>query len=137
MNMWNSKIQRGKNKMTKFKIIAISFCFVLLMSSCGNGLVSKNNLKLSKGTDFSIFQSENIKYDGKLVLAKLNAKTKDEYVVFVTRMRGALEGELYYYAFKNDKLLYWGQPYMFARHENEILRDIADETLDYAKSLYK
>lgn len=123
--------------MTKFKIVTFSFCLLLLMSSCGNGLVSRNNLKLSKGTDFSVFQAENIKYDGKLVLSKLNVRTKDNYVVFVTRISGTLEDELYYYAFKNDKLLYWGQPYMFARHENEILRDIADETLDYAKSLYK
>ncbi len=123
--------------MTKFKIIAISIFFVILLSSCGNGLVTKNNLKLSKGTHFEVFQAENIQYDGKLILTKLNAKTKDEYVVFVTKIRGALEGELYYYAFKNDRLLYWGQPYMFARHENEILRDIADETLEYAKSLYK
>ncbi len=114
-------------------IIALFLMFGLI--SCVK-MITKSHLNLSKGTTLTTFKKEDVDFDKNVLLSKMNTKNQGKYEVFMTEISGATKKEVYYYAFRNDSLLYWGHPYQFTRSENQILREIAEEAFDYAKKEY-
>jgi hypothetical protein len=38
-----------------------------------------------------------------------------------------MNNDLYFYAFKDEKLIYWGYPYQFRKNGTELIREIGDE----------
>lgn len=59
-------------------------------------------------------------------------------VIFAIKSQSLLSN-YYIYAFENDKLIYWGTPLEFARHNSPLLNAIGDEVTklnkEYAKQL--
>ena len=108
--------------------VLIAMCFVGL-TSCQT-LVTKHNIRLSKGSTLDAFKKEDVDIDFKIALPKLSAKNKAKYEVYITTIHGANTKELYYYAFQDDKLVYWGYPYQFTRNENALIQEIGEEALE-------
>ncbi|MBI3258100.1 MAG: hypothetical protein HYZ54_01260 [Ignavibacteriae bacterium] len=119
-------------KFIKSSIILLSF---IGLASCQT-FITESNLRLSKGTTLQAFKTEDVDYDKVVSLPKLSAKNKNKYEVYMTTIRGAVFKEVYYYAFENDKLIYWGYPYQFSRSNNPLLEDIGIEAFEYSKKEY-
>lgn len=105
---------------------ALVFCMIISLTSCET-LVTQQNLKLSKGSTIEEFKKEVSRIDEVVEVPKASAKHQASLVVYVTKIQGADTEEIYYYAFRDGKLLYWGYPYQFSRSENTVIRDIGEE----------
>lgn len=101
-------------------------CMMLCLTSCET-LVTQQNLKLKKGSTIEEFKKEVSRIDEVVEVPKASAKHQASLVVYVTKIQGADTEEIYYYAFRDGKLLYWGYPYQFSRSENTVIRDIGEE----------
>ncbi len=119
-------------KFIKTGIVVLSFIGLV---SCET-FVTESNLRLAKGTTLQAFMKENVDYDKNVSLPKLSAKNKNKYEVYMTRINGAVFMEVYYYAFENDKLIYWGYPYQFSRSNNPLIENIGLEAFEYAQKEY-
>ncbi|MCX6147121.1 MAG: hypothetical protein NTW25_07695 [Candidatus Kapabacteria bacterium] len=100
-------------------------------------MITKSHLKLYKGMTLANFLNEDVDYDNKFLLPKLNTKNYGKFEIYITRLNGALEKEIYYYAFKNDSLIYWGHPFQFTRSEDSTLKDIGEEAFEFSKNEYE
>lgn len=61
---------------------------------------------------------------------ELSSLSSKKYSVIV-----GYKGNVYHYwAFENDKLIYWGLPLEFARHESQIINEIGIEAAKLIKT---
>jgi hypothetical protein len=109
--------------------------FLVGLASCSQ-LITKRHLEISKGTTFEQFNSVGVDFDETFNLEKMNEKYKADFKILTAKMKGAIKKEIYYYAFKNDTLIFWGHPYLFTRSENTTIREMGEEVYPKVKIEY-
>lgn len=115
----------------------LRYCLVIIclvgLTSCQT-LITKKNLRLKKGSTLEEFRNAGIGYDDHIVLKVLSEYKKATFEVYTTTIPGPYGTDEYYYAFQDGKLIYWGYPYQFNRHDNSLMREIGEETQRIVKS---
>jgi hypothetical protein len=119
-------------------LILILFVSNFCLSSCGFGpqLLYTEKLALHKGISIEEFKKSGCDYDTHQILKNTSETHKSSIEIYMGKQIGSHKKEIYYYAFANGKLLYWGFPYQFARSDDQILNDIAEEAFPIAKVEY-
>lgn len=116
----------------KLKICICFFILPLLLLSC-NTFILENHLKLHKGISSKEFINNDVPYYLADTLHSMNKKYNEKFVVFLSSIYSGTGSEIYYYAFRNDSLVYWGYPYQFSRHDNQVIREISENVYNTAK----
>jgi hypothetical protein len=124
-----------KKNQNNFKaLITFVILPLILFSSCISTFVEEERLYVRKGQSFEKVLSHGINPKQTFELIGVSKKYKSNIKVFKINMPTANVRDNYFYAFRNDSLIFWGFPYKFLRHENEQLRDIASEMIDSLKA---
>jgi hypothetical protein len=76
---------------------------------------------------------------GIITLASVSKKYRANVEVIASTMLGVstMNNDLYFYAFKDDSLIYWGHPFQFTRIEDSTLKDIGEEAFEFSKNEYE
>lgn len=106
---------------------------IFILESCTHNFIFKNNKSIVKGISIADFRKSDIKIDEIYNLPISGNKYNCKIEIIKSAVRSATYVEIYYYAFRNDSLIYWGFPYQFASRDNEQLNDIAKEMYDILK----
>jgi hypothetical protein len=119
----------------------VLLCFLAVFACSCNSLVYKSNLELRKGQPKVIVKQilENDSYIDdfsdndfiKIDEAEFNHFGNIELII---KKRYYIDDYQYYiYAFRDDKLIYWGYPVEFTRSGNELLYLIGRKAADIIK----
>lgn len=109
-------------------ICLASFC----MASCSS-FVGEKLLAVRMGSTVAeiLKADEEIVNDESIVITAPDLESKSTYTLLVSKLKSAAKNNRWVYLFKNGRLLYWGYPYQFTRHEDDEIR-IAGEALSKA-----
>ena len=109
-------------------ICLASFC----MASCSS-FVGEKLLAVRMGSTVAEILKADVEIvnDESIVITAPDLESKSTYTLLVSKLKSAAKNNHWVYLFKNGRLLYWGYPYQFTRHEDNEIR-IAGEALSKA-----
>lgn len=118
----------------KLNILKLNLIFllgVLFLQSCSND-ISKKNLALEVNTTTaSQLKSYIDYYDDEIFPLKGKYVGNDNYKVVITNNDYLSSGDVYYfYLLKNDVLMFYGYPYQYLGHHNEIIKSAGEESVE-------
>ncbi len=115
----------------KSQLITALVCLAFL-SACSS-FVGEKLLKIRMGSTVT----EVTAADGDLVeptpvkIQNDGLSSKSEYSMLISTLRAANNDNYWIYAFKDNKLIYWGYPYQFLRSEDKELRSFGEVATKY------
>lgn len=121
-------MMKHKHILAASVICLASFC----MASCSS-FVGEKLLAVRMGSTVAeiLKADEEIVNDESIVITAPDLESKSTYTLLVSKLKSAAKNNRWVYLFKNGRLLYWGYPYQFTRHEDDEIR-IAGEALSKA-----
>lgn len=119
-----------KNKI----ILLVILITVIALNSCSTLMISEKHLDLNLNETNFAFCKDKLEFEDEEILNLTNPIFKnDKYVIVVDKTVLFKADHLYYYyLFKNDVLVYFGYPFQFHMHENEVFRVAGEEASKYA-----
>ena len=116
---------------TRFLLNSL-FIASLLLASCGT-FVGEKMLHVRKGATMGEVSTADNDLVDKLavVITGDGLESKAVYHLIISEMKAAGNENYWIYAFKDNKLFYWGYPYQFKRHEDNEIRIFGEYATQY------
>ncbi len=118
-------------KFNLFKLLIV--CLIaFFFQSCFTIFLNEENLQVRKHQSIKQVKAFGISVKAEQQMLKSSKKYNANLYMIKAELYSGTHYyyNQYYYAFKNDSLIYWGYPYEFLRHSNPLIRDIAIEAVD-------
>ncbi|MCX6155016.1 MAG: hypothetical protein NT007_12760 [Candidatus Kapabacteria bacterium] len=112
--------------MKKLTLVLFSLCLVLLLPSCKSALLLTDLTPLKKHMPLTESrQTLGDRMDPKETI-EISEIPNKKVVVDVYPMSNGAHTSFYFIAYVDDKLVYWGYPYEFGRHKDEMINKIGE-----------